>query len=100
MSSLAAAKGPSPTASGTAPARPTGPEDETIADRNDRIRVSAYFLWLEEGCPDGAAERHWLAAETLLDSEPLERKRIEGEPPGEPAGNAGAIPRVRGARTS
>jgi len=100
MSSLAAAKGPPPTASGTAPARPTRAEAETIADRNDRIREIAYILWLEEGCPDGAAERHWLAAETLLDSEPLERKRIEGEPPGEPAGNAGAIPRVRGARTS
>jgi hypothetical protein len=91
MSSLAAAKGPPPTASGTAPARPT---------RAEAIREIAYFLWREEGCPDGAAERHWLAAETLLDSEPLERKRIEGEPPGEPAGNAGAIPRVRGARTS
>ena len=99
MSPLAAAKGPPPTTSGT-PARPAPAEVETTTDRNDRIREIAYFLWLKEGCPDGAAERHWLAAETLLDSEPLERKRIEGEPPGEPAGNAGAIPRVRGARTS
>jgi hypothetical protein len=51
----------------------------------------AYFLWLEEGCPEGEAERHWLAAETLVDSEPLERKRIEGEPPGEPVGDASTV---------
>ena len=35
-----------------------------MADENDRVRERAYFLWLEEGCPDGQAERHWLAAET------------------------------------
>jgi hypothetical protein len=56
----------------------------SMTDRDDRIREIAYFLWLEEGCPEGAAERHWLAAETRLESDPLERKRIEGEPPGEP----------------
>jgi hypothetical protein len=42
-----------------------------LTDRNDRIRELAYFLWLEEGCPEGAAERHWLAAQTLFDSDPL-----------------------------
>jgi hypothetical protein len=62
------------------------PEPETIMpDRNARIREIAYFLWLEEGCPEGQEEHHWLAAEALLESDPLERKRIEGEPPGEPA---------------
>jgi Protein of unknown function (DUF2934) len=66
-------------------AAPAQPAPETIMpDRNDRIREIAYFLWLEEGCPKGQADRHWLAAETLLDSDPLERKRMEGEPPGEP----------------
>ena len=34
-----------------------------MTHRNDRIRESAYFLSLEEGRPDDAAERHWLAAE-------------------------------------
>ena len=24
-------------------------------DRNDRIREIAYFLWLDEGCPEGEA---------------------------------------------
>ena len=46
-----------------------------MTPRNDRIRESAYFLWLEEGRPEDAAERHWLAAEGLIEDEPL-----EGEP--------------------
>jgi hypothetical protein len=53
--------------------------------REDRIREIAYFLWVEEGRPDGQANRHWWAAENRVDSDPLERKRVEGEPPGEPA---------------
>jgi Protein of unknown function (DUF2934) len=56
----------------------------TTPDRNDRIREIAYFLWLDEGRPDGEEERHWSTAEALLESEPEQRKRIEGEPPGEP----------------
>ena len=59
-----------------------------MTDREDRIRQLAYFLWLEEGCPQGEAERHWQAAEVLFESEPVERKEREGEPPGEPAGKA------------
>jgi hypothetical protein len=54
-----------------------------MTDRNDRIREIAYFLRLDEGCPEGEAERHWSTAETIVDSEPSERNRIEGEPPGE-----------------
>jgi hypothetical protein len=61
-----------------------GEEAPATADRNDRIREIAYFLWLDEGCPDGEEERHWTTAEALLESEPEQRKRIEGEPPGEP----------------
>jgi hypothetical protein len=56
----------------------------TMPDRNDRIREIAYFLWLDEGCPEGEEERHWTTAEARIDSVPEERKRIEGEPPGEP----------------
>jgi hypothetical protein len=54
---------------------PAGQEPLT-ADRNDRIREAAYFLWVEEGYPDRQSERHWLAAEILLDSDPVERKLI------------------------
>ena len=57
-----------------------------MTDREERIRELAYFLWLKEGCPEDAAERRWLAAETVV--EPDERKRIECEPPGEPANNS------------
>jgi hypothetical protein len=39
-----------------------------MTDRNDRIREVAYFLWLEDGCPEGQAERHWSTAEALLAS--------------------------------
>jgi hypothetical protein len=55
-----------------------------MSDRNDRVRESAYFLWLEEGRPEDAAERHWLAAEGLIDDEPLEDEpagsKIRDEP--------------------
>ena len=63
-----------------------------MTDREDRVRQLAYFLWLEEGCPQGEAERHWQAAEVLFESEPVERKEREGEPPGEPAGRAQTPP--------
>ena len=46
-----------------------------MADRDDRIRELAYLLWLEEGYPEGQAERHWLAAEILVDSEPRAKAR-------------------------
>jgi Protein of unknown function (DUF2934) len=68
---------------------------ETImTDRNDRIREIAYFLWLDEGRPEGGAERHWSMAEAMVDSEPLERKRLEGEPPGEPLSGSPTKPRA------
>jgi hypothetical protein len=51
--------------------------------RDDRIREIAYFLWEEAGRPDGQADHHWSTAETMHDSEASERKRIEGEPPGD-----------------
>jgi len=66
-----------------------------MTDRNHRIREIAYFLWLDEGCPDGEAERHWSRAEAMADSEPSERKRVEGEPPGEPASESAATGEAR-----
>ncbi len=62
-----------------------------MTDRDDRIREIAYFLWLDEGCPDGGAERHWRAAEELLDADELERKGVEGEPPGDPVLDSRAV---------
>jgi Protein of unknown function (DUF2934) len=54
-----------------------------MTDREQRIRDIAYFLWLEEGSPEGRSERHWLEAEGLVDSEPEEEARVEGELPAE-----------------
>jgi hypothetical protein len=67
-----------------------------MTDREGRIREIAYFLWLEEGCPEGQADRHWETAQTVIDSEDFERKAIEGEPPGDPpiSSTAGATARV------
>ncbi len=69
-----------------------------MTDRDDRIREIAYFLWLEEGQPEGRAERHWQAAVEWLNSNELERKRIEGEPPGDPVVESTAVPSVPRAR--
>ena len=38
-------------------------------DRETRVREAAYFMWESEGRPDGEADRHWAAAEKLVDSE-------------------------------
>ncbi len=51
-----------------------------MTDREQRIRDTAYFLWLEEGSPEGRAERHWLEAEGMVSAEP-EDEGLEGEPP-------------------
>jgi hypothetical protein len=34
--------------------------DHTLTDR---IRERAYHIWFANGCRDGEAEQHWLAAE-------------------------------------
>jgi Protein of unknown function (DUF2934) len=83
MSSLSSGQKAADTQAGSSTHDQPAP-GSTSPDRNDRIREVAYFLWLEEGCPEGEEERHWTTAEALLESEPEQRKRIEGEPPGEP----------------
>lgn len=34
----------------------------------DEVRTRAYNLWISEGCPDGRALEHWVAAERELRS--------------------------------
>ena len=65
-----------------------------MSNREQRIRDIAYFLWVEEGRPEGGAERHWRAAEDLVNSrpdgedlvasQPEEQARVEGDLPREP----------------
>ncbi len=54
-------------------------------DREKRIAEMAFYLWEQEGYPEGQAERHWQMAKELIAREDSERKDIEGEPPGEAA---------------
>ncbi len=67
-----------------------------MTDRNDRVREFAYFLWLEEGRPEDAAERHWLAAEGLLEDEPLESESTGGKTPAEPKKGVPSITETAG----
>jgi hypothetical protein len=41
---------------------------------HDEIAVAAYYLWKEEGCPDGRAEEHWRLATERLE----QRRRVAG----------------------
>jgi hypothetical protein len=54
-------------------------------DRDKRIAEMAFYLWEQEGCPEGQAERHWYLAKDLIAKEDRQRKDVEGEPPGEKA---------------
>jgi hypothetical protein len=40
-----------------------------MTDRAERIRIRAYQMWEEQGCPDGLHAEHWLAAEHELAEE-------------------------------
>jgi hypothetical protein len=53
-------------------------------DREQRIREIAYFLWEQEGYPDGRAEEHWAAAQAVVDAQDAERKNAGDDPRGEP----------------
>jgi len=47
---------------GASEARGQNPEDS----RDQRIRSKAFYIWLEEGCPEGRAEVHWDMATELV----------------------------------
>jgi hypothetical protein len=34
-----------------------------MQDLEQAIRERAYSLWIDNGCPDGNAEEHWIAAQ-------------------------------------
>jgi hypothetical protein len=53
-------------------------------DREQRIREIAYFLWKQEGYPDGRAEEHWAAAEAVVDAQDAEPKVGKEDPQGKP----------------
>jgi hypothetical protein len=40
-----------------------------IDDREDLIRTKAFYIWLDEGCPEGRADAHWHMATEIAASE-------------------------------
>lgn len=55
-------------------------------DNETRLREIAYLIWEEEGRPPGQADRHWRMAESAIrqeEAEQIQRKIVEGEPPGD-----------------
>lgn len=45
------------------------PQINALDKEEDRIRVVAYSLWEEEGCPEGRAHEHWIRACALVEAE-------------------------------
>jgi hypothetical protein len=53
-------------------------------DLENRIRERAYYLWLQEGCPEGRADVHWDEASELTAIEDNQRLTTKPLPrPGE-----------------
>lgn len=42
-----------------------------MSDAQERVRERAYRLWIEEGQPEGRADRHWEAATKIVEEEEL-----------------------------
>jgi hypothetical protein len=53
---------------------------KTDDDREQRIRTKAFYIWLDEGCPEGRADAHWDMATELVaieDNQLLTLKPVE-----------------------
>ena len=50
-------------------------EDDEESEFDRRVRDRAYQIWLEEGCPEGRAEEHWLLAKEMVAIEDQEGGR-------------------------
>ena len=56
----------------------------TTPDRDERLREVAYFLWLDDGCPDGEADSGRARSERSRDEERSHRdQRATGHEVGE-----------------
>ncbi|MGY6157438.1 DUF2934 domain-containing protein [Paraburkholderia graminis] len=58
---------------------------ETKAGLEQTVRERAYFLWQQDGCPEGRAEQYWHRA---LDQHLRERAYVLWEQEGRPEGRA------------
>jgi hypothetical protein len=48
-------------------------------DREDRIRVRAYDIWISEGCPKGREREHWEQAAAEIDGAATDGVQNTGE---------------------
>jgi len=67
---------------------------DTKQELEQRIRERAYFLWQQDGCPDGHADQHWERASEIEGTREGDDKRIdiEGEdsfPASDPPSHSG-----------
>jgi hypothetical protein len=67
---------------------------DTKQEQEQRIRECAYFLWEQDGCPDGFADQYWeRACEIEAAREEYDRRiDIEGEdsfPASDPPSHSG-----------
>ena len=66
----------------------TGKAKKDQSSKETRIRNLAYMLWLEDGCPEGRAQTHWLEAEDMLRTEDEDPKwLVRAEKKAEPVAN-------------
>ena len=50
-----------------------------MAEREDEIRVRAYAIWEQEGCPEGRSVDNWLQAEAEIAADPPVGAGDDGE---------------------
>jgi hypothetical protein len=67
---------------------------DTKQELEQRIRERAYFLWQQDGCPDGHADQHWERASEIEGTREGDDERIDiqGEdsfPASDPPSNSG-----------
>ncbi len=52
--------------------------------REDEIRLIAYRIWEENGCPDGCANEHWFRAEAIWQKQESPKSAGTGVKPSGP----------------
>ena len=57
-----------------------------MSDKEQRIREVAYFIWQEEGCPEGQVDRHWQSAQAIVEAQDAQGNTDESEQPGDAPG--------------
>lgn len=70
----------------------------------EMVRERAQAIWQREGCPDGAADRHWTMAEAELQAEAAEppakpKPRAKKAAPAKPAKDPATAPKPKATRT-